>query len=281
MNNNYKNRGEKMIKLIAVDMDGTLLNNEKHIAEAQREALKKAASAGIKVVLCTGRPLFGVLPLYKELDLSSNEGYAILNNGCEIRKTENWTLVRSFELTGKEIFYLHSLVKDYDIDFTLSDDKHYFCVGKKPNKYTVRDGELVYVPITEITLEEAMSGKYRMFKAMYVGDMDELTKFQENLPADINKFYSICRSQKIILEAMPVGADKGQTLKFLVEQLGIERSEVMAIGDGNNDVEMLEYAGIGVAMANGTEAAKNSAKYITGTNENDGVAKAIYKYVFE
>jgi len=281
MNNNYKNRGEKMIKLIAVDMDGTLLNNEKHIAEAQREALKKAASAGIKVVLCTGRPLFGVLPLYKELDLSSNEGYAILNNGCEIRKTENWTLVRSFELTGKEIFYLHSLVKDYDIDFTLSDDKHYFCVGKKPNKYTVRDGELVYVPITEITLEEAMSGKYRMFKAMYVGDMDELTKFQENLPADINKFYSICRSQKIILEAMPVGADKGQTLKFLVEQLGIERSEVMAIGDGNNDVEMLEYAGIGVAMANGTEAAKNSAKYITDTNENDGVAKVIYKYVFE
>lgn len=281
MNNNHKNRGEKMIKLIAVDMDGTLLNNEKHIAEAQREALKKTASAGIKVVLCTGRPLFGVLPLYKELDLSSNEGYAILNNGCEIRKTENWTLVRSFELTGKEIFYLHSLVKDYDIDFTLSDDKHYFCVGKKPNKYTVRDGELVYVPITEITLEEAMSGKYRMFKAMYVGDMDELTKFQENLPADINKFYSICRSQKIILEAMPVGADKGQTLKFLVEQLGIERSEVMAIGDGNNDVEMLEYAGIGVAMANGTEAAKNSAKYITDTNENDGVAKAIYKYVFE
>lgn len=281
MNNNHKNRGEKMIKLIAVDMDGTLLNNEKHIAEAQREALKKAASAGIKVVLCTGRPLFGVLPLYKELDLSSNEGYAILNNGCDIRKTENWTLVRSFELTGKEIFYLHSLVKDYDIDFTLSDDKHYFCVGKKPNKYTVRDGELVYVPITEITLEEAMSGKYRMFKAMYVGDMDELTKFQENLPADINKFYSICRSQKIILEAMPVGADKGQTLKFLVEQLGIERSEVMAIGDGNNDVEMLEYAGIGVAMANGTEAAKNSAKYITDTNENDGVAKAIYKYVFE
>lgn len=281
MNNNHKNRGEKMIKLIAVDMDGTLLNNEKHIAEAQREALKKAASAGIKVVLCTGRPLFGVLPLYKELDLSSNEGYAILNNGCEIRKTENWALVRSFELTGKEIFYLHSLVKDYDIDFTLSDDKHYFCVGKKPNKYTVRDGELVYVPITEITLEEAMSGKYRMFKAMYVGDMDELTKFQENLPADINKFYSICRSQKIILEAMPVGADKGQTLKFLVEQLGIERSEVMAIGDGNNDVEMLEYAGIGVAMANGTEAAKNSAKYITDTNENDGVAKVIYKYVFE
>ena len=270
-----------MIKLIAVDMDGTLLNNEKHIAEAQREALKKAASAGIKVVLCTGRPLFGVLPLYKELDLSSNEGYAILNNGCEIRKTENWTLVRSFELTGKEIFYLHSLVKDYDIDFTLSDDKHYFCVGKKPNKYTMQDGELVYVPITEITLEEAMSGKYRMFKAMYVGDMDELTKFQENLPADINKFYSICRSQKIILEAMPVGADKGQTLKFLVEQLGIERSEVMAIGDGNNDVEMLEYAGIGVAMANGTEAAKNSAKYITDTNENDGVAKVIYKYVFE
>ena len=163
----------------------------------------------------------------------------------------------------------------------MSDDKHYFCVGKKPNKYTVRDGELVYVPITEITLEEAMSGKYRMFKAMYVGDMDELTKFQENLPADINKFYSICRSQKIILEAMPVGVDKGQTLKFLVEQLGIERSEVMAIGDGNNDVEMLEYAGISVAMANGTEAAKNSAKYITDTNENDGVAKSIYKYVFE
>ena len=121
-----------MIKLIALDMDGTLLNNDKHIAEAQKKAIKRAAHAGIKIVLCTGRPLFGVEPLYKELDFDEEE-YVILNNGCEIRETKNWSLVDSHTLTKEEIIDLYNFSKGYNIDFNLFDEKHYFCVGK-PNE---------------------------------------------------------------------------------------------------------------------------------------------------
>lgn len=267
-----------MIKLIALDMDGTLLNNDKHIEEAQKKAIKKAAQAGIKIVLCTGRPLFGVEPLYKELDFDEEE-YVILNNGCEIRETKNWSLVDSHTLTKDEIVDLYNFGKGYNLDFTLFDEKHYFCVGK-PNEYTVRDGNFVYVPITGIDLDEAISGKYTIFKGMYVGDPEEVDRFQKNIPENVKKLYEFVRSQVSILEAMPSGVNKGTALKDFARRLGIDKSEVMALGDGNNDIEMLEYADFGIAMSNGTEAAKKAAKYVTDTNENDGVAKAIYKYVF-
>ena len=98
------------------------------------------------------------------------------------------------------------------------------------------------------------------------------------MPNDIRKKYNFPRSQPYILEAMPLEAHKGSALKKLAERLGINQSEVMAIGDGNNDVEMLEYASISVAMGNSTKLARKAAKYETDTNINNGVAKAIYKY---
>ena len=88
-------------------------------------------------------------------------------------------------------------------------------------------------------------------------------------------------SQPYVYEVLPKGNNKGTGLKALVEKLGIKQEEVMAIGDGNNDVEMLEYANYGVAMGNATELALKSANYTTDTNKNDGVAKAIRKYALK
>ncbi|MDO5089271.1 MAG: Cof-type HAD-IIB family hydrolase [Leptotrichiaceae bacterium] len=266
-----------MIKLIAIDMDGTLLNQKKEISFKQKEALKEAEKKGIMTVLCTGRPLFGVIPFYKELELEKTNGYIIVNNGCSIHKTEDLSLTDYNKLAKKDIEYLYSLTEGYDVNFTLFDDKHYFCIGK-PNEYTEYDGKLVYVPITEITLKEVLCDKYMMFQSMYVGSPENVDKFQKDNQENLKKLYSIVRSQTYILEAMPFGVEKGSAVKRLSEKLGIKREEVMAIGDGNNDIEMLRYAEISVAMENGTEDVKKAAKYITESNENDGVAKAIYKY---
>ena len=97
----------------------------------------------------------------------------------------------------------------------------------------------------------------------------------------INSRYNGVLSQKYIYETLPKGANKGVALKKLAEKLNIPREEVMAIGDGNNDIEMLKFAGVGVAMGNGTKMAKDAANYITDTNENNGVAKAIEKFLGE
>lgn len=270
-----------MIKLLAIDMDGTLLNEEKHIDTPQKEAVQKTIEAGIKVVLCTGRPLFGVLPVYGELELEKYnlDEYVILNNGCSLRKTTNWELLDNKEIMKEDVIYLDKLRKGYNLDLTVSNDNDYFVVGDKANKYTIEDGKLVYVDIKPISLEEATSGKHTFFKSMYLGEEEEIQRFKNDNENLLKDKYDAVLSQIHIFEMLPFETNKAAALKELAEKLGIEREEIMTIGDGNNDVEMLEFAGIGVAMGNGTESAKKAANYVTDTNENHGVAKAIEKYI--
>ena len=270
-----------MIKLLAIDMDGTLLNEEKHIDTPQKEAVQKTIEAGIKVVLCTGRPLFGVLPVYGELELEKYnlDEYVILNNGCSLRKTTNWELLDNKEITKEDVIYLDKLRKGYNLDLTVSNDNDYFVVGDKANKYTIEDGKLVYVDIKPISLEEATSGKHTFFKSMYLGEEEEIQRFKNDNENLLKDKYDAVLSQIHIFEMLPFGTNKAAALKELAEKLGIKREEIMTIGDGNNDVEMLEFAGIGIAMGNGTESAKKAANYVTDTNENHGVAKAIEKYI--
>lgn len=269
-----------MIKLIAIDMDGTLLNEKKHIEKAQKEAIHEAIEAGIKIVLCTGRPLYGILPFYKELGLQEldQEGYVILNNGCSVHKTKDWELIECGEITPDDMEHLYKFSEKYDINFTLVDEMHYFNIGRKPTKELIMDAQFVFSDITDITLEEAKSEKYKIVKVMFLGDPEEMKKFQTEYEDTIKERYEGVLSQSYVYEVLPKGYNKGTGLKNLAEKLGIKQEEVMAIGDGNNDVEMLEYANYGVAMGNASELAKNAAKYTTDTNENDGVAKAIRKY---
>ena len=269
-----------MIKLIAIDMDGTLLNEKKHIDKAQKEAIHEAIEAGIKIVLCTGRPLYGILPFYKELGLHELdlEGYVILNNGCSIHKTKNWELIDWAEIMPDDIDYLYKFSKEYNINFTLVDDTHYFNIGRKPTDELIMDAKFVFSDITEISLEEAKSGKYKIIKAMFLGNPKEMENFQKKYENILKDKYSGVLSQSHVYEVLPKNNNKGTGLKKLAEKLGIKQEEVMAIGDGNNDVEMFEYANYSVAMENASDLAAKAAKYRTDSNENDGVAKAIRKY---
>ena len=272
-----------MVKLIAIDMDGTLLNEEKHIKKAQKEVIHEAIEDGIKIVLCTGRPLYGILPFYKELGLHEldEEGYVILNNGCSVHKTKDWELIECAEITPDDIEYLYKFSEKYEVNFTLVDETHYFNIGRKPTEELIIDSQFVFSDITDITLEEAKSGKYKVVKAMFLGNPEEMAKFQKEYENTLKEKYEGVLSQPYVYEILPKGNNKGTGLKNLAENLGIKQEEVMAIGDGNNDVEMLEYANYGVAMGNATELARKAAKYITDTNENDGVAKAIKKYALD
>ena len=269
-----------MIKLIAIDMDGTLLNEKKHIDEAEKEAIHEAIEAGIKIVLCTGRPLYGILPFYEELGLSEldSEGYVILNNGCSIHKTKDWKLIDQVNFTSDDIEYLYKLSESYDINFTLVNDTYYFNIGRKPTDELIKDAGFVFSDITDISLEEAKSGKHKIMKIMFLGDPEIMANFQEKNEDIIKSKYSGVLSQSYVYEVFPKDNNKGTGLKKLAEKLGIKQEEVMAIGDGNNDIEMFEYANYSVAMKNATELAKKAAKYETDSNENDGVAKAIRKY---
>ena len=269
-----------MIKLIAIDMDGTLLNEKKHIDKAQKEAIHEAVEAGIKIVLCTGRPLYGILPFYEELGLSEldSEGYVILNNGCSIHKTKDWELIDQVNFTSDDIDYLHKFSKGYDINFTLVNDYYYFNIGRKPTDELITDAGFVFSDITNISLKEAKNGKHKIIKIMFLGNPNIMADFQKENENILKDKYSSVLSQPYVYEILPKGNNKGTGLKKLAKKLGIKQEEIMAIGDGNNDIEMFEYANYSVSMENGTELAKKAAKYQTDSNENDGVAKAIRKY---
>ena len=205
-----------MIKLLALDMDGTLLNEVKEIPLAHIDAIHKAIDKGVKLVLCTGRPLFGVLPYYKKLSLDLQNEYVIVNNGCSTHQTSDWSLVDWRELSKSDIEYLNELAEKSEVQLTLFDEDHYFVLGGKPNP---------------------------------------------------------------IVEAMPLGTTKASALSRLAEILDIQTSEIMAMGDANNDIEMLEFAGLGIAMGNASDHVKSLADAVTASNEEDGVARAIEKYI--
>ena len=270
-----------MIKLIAIDMDGTLLNEKKHIDKAQKEAIHEAIDAGIKIVLCTGRPLYGILPFYEELGLSEldSEGYVILNNGCSIHKTKGWELIDQVNFTSDDIDYLYKFSEGYDINFALVNDYYYFNIDdRKPTDELITDAGFVFSDITNISLKEAKNGKHKIIKIMFLGNPNIMANFQKENESILKDKYSSVLSQPYIYEILPKGNNKGTGLKKLAKKLGIKQEEIMAIGDGNNDIEMFEYANYSVAMENGTKSARKAAKYQTDSNENNGVAKAIRKY---
>ena len=174
-----------MIKLLALDMDGTLLNSQKKISQENISAIHKAIKAGVKLVLCTGRPPFGVRPYYELLGLAQEDEYVIVDNGCAIHRTSDWKVIDSVALDKQDIHYLYSLTQNISIQLTLFDEEHYFVVGETPSPIVVRDTGYVFTSPTEISLEEAVSGKYTMFQAMFLAEKETVDFFEEKYASDI------------------------------------------------------------------------------------------------
>lgn len=270
-----------MIKLLALDMDGTLLNETKEIPQAHIAALHKALAAGVKLVLCTGRPLVGVIPYFEKLGLNAENEYVIVNNGCSTHQTKDWSLVDYQALNREDILYLADIAQQSPAQLTLFDEEHYFVVDEKPSDIVTHDASLVFTQPTEISLENARDGTITMFQAMFLAEKEELDAFEEKWAEELNHRFNGVRSQPVIYEALPLGTSKASALARLAEKLGIDPSEIMAMGDANNDIEMLEFAGLGIAMGNASENVKAIADYVTDSNEENGVATAIHHFILK
>ena len=117
-----------MIKLIAIDLDGTLLHEDKTLSKGNIEALHRAHEAGYDIVICTGRPLAGVRPIFEEIGLPDGNYYMIINNGCTTLSTKNWEIIGKEELSLEDMHRLHVLTEDTDVQLTLFDMDHYLVV---------------------------------------------------------------------------------------------------------------------------------------------------------
>ncbi|URZ01795.1 Cof-type HAD-IIB family hydrolase [Clostridium felsineum] len=265
-----------MYKLIALDMDGTLLNDDKTISEENKEAIKMAKSLGYKVVLSTGRPLRGIERYLEELNLVNEDDYAIAFNGGLVQNTKTGEILGKKLLKFEDLDRLYKLSKEFNVNIhMLSIDE---CITPKKNPYSDVEVNLNQIKLIEKNFSELPKDTV-VVKIMMIDSKDNLDNVEKLLPKDIYDDYCVTRSSEIFLEFSPKDIHKGMGLKILSDHLGLKKEELIAVGDAGNDISMIEHAGLGVAMGNAFPSVKECADYITDSNENSGVAKVIHKFM--
>ena len=268
-----------MIRLIAIDLDGTLLSPDKTISPANRQALLNAEAAGVDVVICTGRPLSGVRPIF-EIGFKSNHSYSVINNGCTTVKSSDWSVITYDALSEEDLVYLDQLTQEIHPQLSLFDLNRYIILNRDPSEIAKMDASIVSTVPVSLGLQEVLEAQ-PIFQGMFIDQKEQIDAFQETYEEALSQRFHTIRSQPILFEILPKCVNKATGLKALAEHLGIPREQIMAIGDENNDIEMIEYAGLGVAMGNAPDAIKALADVTTTSNEEDGVATAIKRYVLQ
>lgn len=266
------------IKLITIDIDDTLVNTAKQVTPRVKAALQEATAQGVKVVLTTGRPLPGVQEYLDELGLNhQDDQYAITYNGGVVQTTNGE------ELGGKELAYsdylrLREVADELGAYLQVETIDAAYTSAKEINYWASRENFLIKMPLIIKPVDE-MDPNDHYVKFMFIGDEADIDSWRDALPADVKEAYYIVKSTPQHLEFMHKDATKGSGLLTLAAKLGIDRSETMALGDQQNDVTMIEAAGLGVAMGNAVPEVKAVADIETTTQNADGVGVAVEKWV--
>lgn len=265
-----------MIKLIATDMDGTLLNSEHKISEENKKYIIKAQEKGVKFVLASGRPTYAMIPFIKELQMDKYGGYIISYNGAEIKEAKTLKTIYSKFLKVDIVKTMYEIAKENNVSL-ITYDKDLIYI------YDVNDYSLVEPKITDLKYEEF---KYKEElkneeypKCMLVSENSKIIKLEEKVKKLYNNELYIAKSSPIFLEIANKEIDKGKSLEKLLEILNIEKEYAIAAGDNYNDIALLQAVGIPVAVSNAVDEIKKIAKYISTSNECDALANIIKEYV--
>lgn len=265
-----------MYKIIALDMDETLLQPNKTISKEDKEALIKAQEKGIYVVLATGRPIFGIRKYIDELQIP-DKGYAICFNGAEVTTIDTKERIYNEKLNGEDLHYLADLSKKLNVNMHGFDKNG--CFSERMSKYTELEITLNHIDLNYVKYSD-FDKDHEIIKLMYVDEPDYLDSVIEEFPSDIYKRFNIVKSAPFFLEFLKPTADKWYALEALAKHLGVKSEEIITFGDEKNDYLMVKNAGLGIAMGNAIEDVKKVAKFITVKNTENGIAYALNKFVF-
>lgn len=266
-------------ELLAVDLDGTLTNTEKKVTEPTKEGILAVQKAGEKLVLATGRPDNGVMPLAKELELDQYGNYVISFNGAKIRQCGSGEIIFNAVLPHEVIRPIYEIAKEYPVDMAVFDTELMYS-GLQANSYTEFESKMitgmpcVFVQDLPGVVDFPINCILLTGEPEYMLQLEKVLKEQQ-----FSDLLNIYRSEPFFLEILPKSVDKAYSLQKLLEYLEMEPEQAICCGDGYNDISMLQYAGLGVAMGNACEEVQEAADYVTGTNEEDGVLQVIRKFM--
>lgn len=266
-------------KLLAIDMDGTLLNSNNEVSSRTRLALEKAKSKGVYVVLSTGRILKSAISYARILELKNP---IIACNGAVV-VDENEKIIHKRPIEMELVEKIAKIAMERKIYYHFYDETKFYSyikVDEILKFYSEGNGYFnIDIHIFD-SISELKDKNTNIYKFLFVdNDKNKLNSFRKELESLGN--VSISSSWNNNLEAMGLNVSKGTALEELCKKLNIDPKEVIAIGDSENDISMIRFAGLGVAMGNGNDDVKKNADYITDTNDNDGVAKVIEKFILE
>lgn len=264
-------------KIIFLDIDGTLTNSQKVITPNTLQALKEAQSRGIIVAVASGRPDKGIEPIVQALNLRQTGGYMLSFNGAKVKNLKDDTIVYQNALSLEAFKLACQLAKEHSVDIITYDDD-YIISQVKENPYMEIEARINKIPV-KVVPSMIDYVDYNPTKCLILGDGDYLATIEPQIKQSMGSLANVYRSEPYFIEVVPNGIDKAVSIDTLIHTLGIDHQEVLAFGDGFNDVSMVKYAGCGVAMANGCEAIKQVADYVTSSNDEDGVAKYLQEYI--
>ena len=264
-------------KMIVLDLDGTLTNNKKEITPRTKQALMQAQAAGVHVVLASGRPTYGIVPLAEELKLKDNGGYILAFNGGKIIDCTNNEVLFEQKLDEQLVPILFQEAQKAGMEI-LTYQGEGIATTNKDDKYVQHEAFINKMPVTQYDdfLNQLV---YPINKCLIVGDPTPLHELEIRLAKELEGKMDVYRSADFFLECVPLGIDKARALDRLISSLGISREEVIACGDGYNDLSMIRFAGLGVAMANAAKDIQSEADFVTLSNEEDGVAHVIEHFI--
>lgn len=264
------------IGLLALDLDDTLLNHDLQISRENHDALVEAEARGVRVVLASGRGPYAMRSFVTYLEMDRREGYAVTFNGALVRRTDTGEVIFSESLAADlaEDAMAWAVERNLPVQ-TYRDDTIYVTFE---TEYTSLDARLTHMKLGVASPRQILD--WRPVKYVIPGDPEELAEREVELRAYLGNRANVFRSKPFFLEVMAPGADKAHGLRALAEHLGVDRQEVMAIGDAGNDAGMLGWAGLPVAMANAIPEVKQLARWVTTRdNDNAGVAEAVRRFI--
>lgn len=265
-------------KILVLDLDGTLTNEKKEITPKTKDALMKMQKEGHTVVLASGRPTRGVDPVRKELDLDQYDGYTLAFNGARITRCSTGEVIYQQTLPEDIVPEIFELADELGIGMMTYDTDG--IVGNLHNDEFMEIEAMINQAEIRHLKNPANAINQPVNKCLGTAPVDIAPDVEKKFAEKFGDRISVSRSEAFFIELSPKGVDKAASLAKLCEILGCTKDDVIACGDGFNDISMIEFAGLGVAMENAHEPVKEVADYITRSNEEDGVAHVIHKYIF-
>lgn len=265
-------------RAIALDLDGTLTNDKKEVTPLTRQALLTAQENGAHIILASGRPTYGIEPVAQCLELDKRGGYILSYNGGKIIdcRTKNELFAQYLPSDIIPVLYDYAKTHGYALlGYTGKD-----IITESPEDvYVAEESRINKMPVRRVdNLLDSLDA--HPAKLLMTGDPKKTAKAVEEISELVGERMDVYRSAPFFVELVPRGIDKAQSLRRLLAQLNLTPNDMIAFGDGYNDLSMLRLAGMGVAMSNAAPEVRSEADYVTLSNEEDGVAAAIDKLCY-